>query len=240
MYDAALMTAHRILAMICGQPPEAIEVAHGDYLGWFEEAMGPRVSLTPWDVRNRVNEPTIGDFAGMVITGAPSSLTKPESWMEHAIELIRQAAETGMPVLGVCFGHQLIGCAFGAPTTPVPGEGEHGTHSISLNESGKNDPLFAGMSDSFLAHLTHYDEVDPTAVSYSNGLRVLAQSSECAVQALAAGDNIRSVQYHPEFSTTLMQRYLDEHDTGKAALECGEASLVFKNWIDHWIVNKAS
>ena len=232
------MTPHRILAMVCGQPPEDIEKAHGGYMRWFDDAMGKRVSLVPWDVRERQVEPDLGEYAGMLVTGSPASLTQPEPWMENAIELIRQAAETGLPVLGVCFGHQLVGCAFGAQTVPAPDNGEHGSHPISLNESGQNDPLFANMPEEFFAQLTHYDEVDPMAVSFSNGLRILATSPGCAVQALAAGDNIRSVQYHPEFFRELMQRYLDDRHESPAARECEVASTVFKNWIDHWIVGE--
>jgi GMP synthase (glutamine-hydrolysing) len=234
------MTPYRILAMVCGQPPEEIELAHGDYMRWFTEAMGPRVTLDAWDVRERRLEPDLREYAGMVVTGAPASLTQPEPWMENAIELIRQAAETEVPVLGVCFGHQLVGCAFGAPTVPAVGVGEHGSHPVTLTETGKSDPLFTHMPTEFLAQLTHYDQVDPLAVSFSNGLQVLATSPGCAVQALAAGENIRSVQYHPEFSTRLMQTYLDKRDDGLAAQDCGPASRVFQNWINHWIVGKAS
>tara|TARA_R110002096_G_scaffold77896_4_gene183228 strand:+ start:28344 stop:29048 length:705 start_codon:yes stop_codon:yes gene_type:complete len=234
------MTSHRILAMVCGQPPEEIEHSYGNYMRWFADAMGPEVSLEAWDVRERRNEPDIREYAGMLVTGSPASLTQPEPWMENAIELIRQAAETSVPVLGVCFGHQLVGCAFGAPTVPAEGVGEHGSHAIALTEAGKADPLFADMPPEFLAQLTHYDQVDPQAVSYSNGLQVLAGSADCAVQALAAGENIRSVQYHPEFSKPLMQSYLDKRDEGLTAQNCEPASQIFQNWINHWIVGKPS
>ena len=232
------MTPHRILTMVCGQPPVAIAATHGDYLKWFQDAMGAQVELVPWYVQERKDEPTLTDFSGMVVTGAPASLTKPEPWMENAIELIRQASETAVPVLGVCFGHQLVGCAFGAPTVPASGDGEHGSLDITLSATGKADPLFASMPERFSAQLTHYDQVDPQAVSFTNGLRVLASSDGCPVQALAAGDHIRSVQYHPEFSMDIMQTYLDERDGAPRARECGTASNVFQNWIDHWIAGE--
>lgn len=234
------MTAHRILFMVCGQPPEHVEEAFGGYLRWFSDAMGPQVSLVPWDVRHRPEDPDLREFAGMVISGGPASLTQPEPWMENAIELIRQAAETALPVLGICLGHQLIGCAFGAPTVKAADDGEHGTHQIALNELGKRDPLFANMPGEFRAQLTHYDEVDPMAVSFSNGLRVLATSAGCAVQALAAGDTIRSVQYHPEFTQPLMQRYLDERDKGPPASDCEHAVRIFQNWVHHWIARDSN
>jgi len=155
--------------------------------------------------------------------------------MENAIELVRTAAESGVPVLGVCFGHQLIGAAFGAPTVLAPGDGEHGSVPIEVTKAGQKDPLFAGIPSSFPAQLTHHDQVDPMAISFTNGLKVLASSAECPAQALAAGEHIRSVQFHPEFSTSIMQSYLNERDGAAPAIPCDAATRVFQNWIDHWI-----
>ncbi len=234
------MTLPRILVVICGQPPADIEGKHGNYMRWFTEAIGPAVELVPWDVRERVNEPDLREFDGVVVSGSPASLTHPLPWMENAVELIRQAAETAVPLLGVCFGHQLVGVAFGAPTVSAPDDGEHGTYSIALTEAASQDPLFAGTPEQFSAQLTHYDQVDPEAISFSNGLRVLASSPGCAVQALAAGPHIRSVQWHPEFSPKIMQSYLDKRDGDAQASNSDHATNIFQNWIQHWVVGNAS
>ena len=233
------MNPYPILTMVCGHPPEDIRAAHGNYVRWFEQAMGSRVSLLPWHVQERGEDPKLQEYAGLLITGSPASLTAPEPWMENAIELIRQASELGVPALGVCFGHQLVGCAFGAPTVPAPDEGEHGTKEIFLAERGQADPLFANLPAHFCAQLSHDDQVDPDAVSHSNGLQILAHSEGCRVQALAAGPHIRSVQFHPEFTAAITQSYLDKREGEPAPQVCREATAILSNWIDHWIAGRA-
>ncbi len=234
------MTSGLILAMVCGQPPTHILARHGDYLRWFQDSMDKRVTLHPWSLHEQRDEPDLREFAGLLITGSPASLTQPEPWMENAIEMIRHAAEIGTPTLGVCFGHQLIGAAFGAPTTQAPGAGEHGSHQVTLTEKGKVDPLFANMPSGFDAQLSHHDQVDPDAVAYGNGLAVLASSALCPVQALAAGDHIRGVQFHPEFSQEIMQSYLDPRAPAPASRSCEHAATIFQNWVDHWVLGPTS
>jgi GMP synthase (glutamine-hydrolysing) len=156
--------------------------------------------------------------------------------MEVVVETIRHAAESDVPLLGVCFGHQLVGCAYGAPTTRAPDDGELGTLGIDLNEAGLADPLFKGIPAHFQAQLTHHDQVDPEAIAYSNGLRVLASSPNTSVQALAGGDFIRSVQFHPEFSAPIMATYVDaEQGDNASTVDCPFASQVLHNWLDGWI-----
>ena len=209
-------------------------------MDWFQSGVGDRVELIPWDILRDQTQPSLGDFAGVLITGTPASLTQPEPWMEVAVECIRDAAETETPLLGVCFGHQLVGCAFGAPTIVSEGVGEHGSLPIELSPSGIVDPLFSGMPKTFDVHLTHFDKVDEEAVIYSNGLRVLASSSHTPIQALAGGDFIRSVQFHPEFSLEVMASYLKADGMAPdVAQDCPHAARVFENWVTHWILQES-
>jgi GMP synthase (glutamine-hydrolysing) len=225
-----------ILSVVCGQAPDPIASAHGDYMDWFEAGLGGRVNLVPWTVQEDLHQPPLEGFDGVLVTGSPASLTRPEPWMEVVVETIRQAAETDLPLLGVCFGHQLVGCAYGAPTTSAPGDGEVGTMPIDLNDAGLNDPLFKDIPPTFLAQLTHHDQVDPEAIAYSNGLRVLASSPNTSVQALAGGDFIRSVQFHPEFSAPIMASYIARDQGDNSSTEdCPLASKVLHNWLDGWI-----
>ncbi len=225
-----------ILLLHCGLPPKAISSVHNGYAAWFQRGLGSDRELVHWHVQQDLSQPVLANFSGIVVTGSPASLTEPEPWMEVVVECIREAAETAIPLLGVCFGHQLVGCAFGAATILAPDDGEHGSLAIALTAEGQSDPLFENIPPSFLAQLTHFDMVDPMAVAFSNGLRVLASSEGTPVQALAAGNSIRSVQFHPEFNQEIMRSYLTEEDRDQsAALSCPHASLVFKNWLRFWV-----
>lgn len=234
------MVPPSLLIVVCGNAPSNIAQSHGDYLTWFQRGLGDRVSLVPWNILTNDTQPALEDYEGVVITGTPASLTQPEPWMEVAVECIRNASESKIPLLGVCFGHQLVGAAFGAPTVLAAGDGEHGSLPITLSPAGREDPLFKGLPCTFEAQFSHYDKVDEQAVAFSNGLRVLASSSHTPVQALAAGEYIRSVQFHPEFSRDVMARYLAADGIDATlAHECPEAASIFQRWLDHWILGES-
>src|SRR5581483_2365591 len=88
----------------------------------------------PWAVGWR--PPALADYAGLLVSGSPESVATPAPWMEEVAELVRVAAAGGRPVLGVCFGHQLLGYAFGARVVRNPRGWELGTQEIALTEAG--------------------------------------------------------------------------------------------------------
>ncbi len=234
-----MSSSARILGAVCGEAPSSIVDSHGHYLQWFQAQLGDGIKIVPWLVQEEHRQPRLQDFDGVLITGSPASLTTPESWMEIVVETVREAAETQVPLLGVCFGHQLVGCAFGAPTTKAPNEGELGSLPIELSAAGRADPLFKDCPSSFKAQFAHHDQVAPDAIAYSNGLCVLASSDNTKVQALAGGDYVRSVQFHPEFDAEIMNSYIAEDGSATAASEdCKFASKILNNWVDGWIRRK--
>lgn len=228
----------RILTLVCGHAPGAISKEHGDYFRWFQDSLD-QVELVPWDISEATSQPALDDFQGLLLTGSPASLTAPEPWMEVAVETIRDASERQTPVLGVCFGHQLVGCAFGAPVIKAPEEGEVGAFTVELTDEGRNDRLFQGLPQSFAVAQLHTDQVDPMSVAHSNGLRVLAGSSNTAVQAMAAGPWVRTVQFHPEVSAPILSSYLQRDGLKQPApTSFPESKLLFDNWVDGWVLQR--
>ncbi len=190
-----------LLIYLAGAPPDEVARRHGDFARWFRELASSRpVAVSVVDGVSGQRPPAPRDVAGIVITGSPASLTAPEPWMEEAIALVRAGAEAGTPVLGVCFGHQVIAAAFGAEVVANPAGWEMGTGEVELTESGVADPLFRGFPPRFAVNFSHRDAADPATVSSKNGLSILARNERAEVQALAAGDAVRGVQFHPEFS----------------------------------------
>lgn len=114
--------------------------------------------------------------------------------MERAAEAMREAAERGLPVLGVCFGHQLLAHAYGARVVRNPRGRETGTVEVTLSAAGRADPLFHGLPERFAVQATHEDIVEAPP----RGSTVLAGNANTAVQALAFGPQVRGVQFHPE------------------------------------------
>jgi GMP synthase (glutamine-hydrolysing) len=144
----------------------------------------------------------------------------------------------------VCFGHQLIGAAFGGSVVKNPAGYEVSTHAVELTDAGKADPLFAGLPDAFEVNLSHSDVVDAATLSPRNGVRVLARNAVTDAQAIAAGDALRGVQFHPEFSGAIMRGYVaarvdriaDPAAAAARARDTPAALRVFANFTRHWIL----
>lgn len=131
----------------------------------------------------------------MIIEGAPFSVYEQLQWIEQLKDLILEIRKAGKPLLGSCFGHQCICASFGAKVERAP-KAEFGIYKAKLTEEGKKDPLFEGVDLVFSTIQTHGDKV--VIPPENQDIRVLASTEDCPVQAVAIGENIRAVQFHPE------------------------------------------
>jgi GMP synthase (glutamine-hydrolysing) len=182
----------RILVVRAGSPtPDAMR-RFGDFSEWFERLLAPEVVVV--DAVRGEPFPAMDRIGGVIVTGSPDSLTDPRPWMDRAGRWLLSVGRT-TPVLGVCFGHQLLAVALGGAVVRHPDGPEVGIGEIELTAAGRRDPLFAGLSSPLLVQQNHEDHV-PAAPP---GAEVLARSRHSPVQAFAHGPNIRAIQFHPEF-----------------------------------------
>ncbi|MBP9717128.1 MAG: gamma-glutamyl-gamma-aminobutyrate hydrolase family protein [Candidatus Pacebacteria bacterium] len=108
---------------------------------------------------------------------------------------------TDTPLLGICFGHQLMGAFRGASVYHDTQQSKLKTHTVTLHEEGRNHRLFANMPTTFDAQYGHKDVLAHVPI----GARLLAHGGEsCRVSALAYSDNIISTQFHPELTLSDM------------------------------------
>jgi GMP synthase (glutamine-hydrolysing) len=175
----------------------------GDYFQWFSRLVGDAVELAR-HFAFRQPRPCQMDFDALLVTGSPCSLVDPEPWMEEATSFVREVAESGRPVLGICFGHQLIGRAWGGAVRVNPNGWEAGTTEIELTDEGRADPLFDGLPAKIPVNMSHRDEVCPLGP----GVRRLAGGARCENQAIAVGDHVRGVQFHPEMNGAVIKRLI--------------------------------
>lgn len=116
------------------------------------------------------------------------------SYLNNEIDLIRNALQAHIPVLGFCLGAQLIGEALGARTERSPHK-EIGIHPISLTEEGTRDPLLEGLPNTFLVPHWHSDMPGLTKES-----KILATSSGCPRQIIRYLPHAYGFQCHPEMT----------------------------------------
>lgn len=145
--------------------------------------------------------PSFDDFDVVAIMGSVRSLTnKPEidSWVHAELELIRAAADAGQPVLGVCFGGQLIAEALGGSVELSPVT-EIGWHTIE-EAPGQTNPAGPGPWMEW-----HHDRFIPPAEA-----TVLAQT-DSAVQLFSIGKMV-GTQFHPEVDYDHVAHWLTTAD----------------------------
>ncbi|MFT4946181.1 MAG: GMP synthase (glutamine-hydrolyzing) [Natronomonas sp.] len=129
------------------------------------------------------------DFDAGIVTGSRASVYWDEPWIGDLKRWVGDAIETGMPFLGVCYGHQLLADVLGGSVADM-GEYEIGYREI---EHGGDSMLFDGIDERFTAFTTHSDHV----ADLPPGAQLLAEN-EYGVHGFRKG-SVFAVQFHPEY-----------------------------------------
>ncbi|MEH3085150.1 MAG: glutamine amidotransferase [Xylophilus ampelinus] len=124
-------------------------------------------------------------------------------------ELLRRRIEAGRPVLGICFGAQLIASALGSSVHRAA-QPEIGWYPLELTDAGRAGPLrhLAPGEASAVMHW-HQDTFDLPA-----GTERLARSALCANQAFARGRTLLALQFHPEVTPRSVEAWLVDSSFG--------------------------
>lgn len=140
---------------------------------------------------DEINGRDFQDFSGIIITGAPTNLTEID--LKKFLPLLECIKKIKIPILGICFGHQLIGVLHGAKISR--GKMINGYEHIEVL---KKDILFSGIKNHSAFKEEHTEYVDVPEDFFA-----LARSSSCKNEAMKHKDkNIYGTQFHPEISDT--------------------------------------
>lgn len=193
-----------VLIIETGQPVPSMR-RHGGFPHWIRVAAGlPRDAAVVVDVERGDALPAREGFAGAIVTGSGAMVTERADWSERTAAWLHDAAHAGLPLFGICYGHQLIAHALGGEVGWHPAGREMGTVGIERLPPAEADPLFAGLPDRFAAQATHLQSV----LRAPAGATVLARSVHDACHAYRWGESVWGVQFHPEFSATHMRGYV--------------------------------
>lgn len=233
----------RFLILQTGQPV-ASQRRHGGFAHWIRVAAGlGHGQAEVVDVEAGEALPTHRDYAGVLVSGSPAMVTERRDWSERSAEWLRDAAHAGMPILGICYGHQLLAHALGGEAGDNPRGREMGTVDVRLETAANEDPLFAGLPPTFRAQVTHRQ----SALRMPEGGVLLATSDLDACQAFRWGRATWGLQFHPEFSAARMHGYVharadtlraEGHDPDAMSRNIGAAPVarkVLRRFIQHAI-----
>jgi GMP synthase (glutamine-hydrolysing) len=149
-------------------------------------------------------EPSLEGYDGLIVLGGPMNVDEVERYpnLAYEVQMIRETVRSGMPVLGICLGSQLIAKALGSRVYKNKVK-EIGWYDLSPTEAGRRDPLISHFSGKEKIFQWHGDTFDIPA-----GAVLLASSPLCRNQAFRYGENVYGLQFHLEVDEPMVERWL--------------------------------
>ena len=185
-----------------GSALPALRERLGDYEDWIAAGLGEGgwrvVDATALEAL-----PPPAAVAGVVVTGSPAMVSDRAPWSVALASWLRRAHAAGLPLLGICYGHQLLADALGGEVGYHPAGAEVGFARVKLTAAAGADPLFCYLPASFDAAVIHWQSV----LRLPPGAVRLAGNDFEPNHAFRVGESV-GVQFHPEFSAEAIRAYL--------------------------------
>jgi GMP synthase-like glutamine amidotransferase len=182
-----------------GHAPDALRPIHGNYPDLFERLLADRgFDFRTFAVVDGEFPQGPHDAEGWLITGSRHGAYEDHPWIPPLEQLIRDIYAAGVPLVGICFGHQIIAQALGGKV-----EKFKGGWSVGRTEYDWNGEKMA-------LNAWHQDQVTEKPAE----AQVVATSPFCANAALVYGDRAFTVQAHPEFSRPFLADMIDKRGRG--------------------------
>jgi GMP synthase (glutamine-hydrolysing) len=203
--------------------PELI-AAHGDFEQWIINGLEIESnSVTVCNVANGEQFPGFHNLAGVIISGSHAMVTEHQVWSEKSAQWLVRVILRKIPLLGICYGHQLIAYALGGQVDDHPNSGEYGTVRVTLSDFGMKDPLFSRLPPDFDVHVSHSQSIH----TLPDGANILASSSTEPIAAFSYGNTTWGVQFHPEFTTDIIDEYTRRHHTSPETIRTNPERLPY-------------
>ncbi|KAK3318172.1 class I glutamine amidotransferase-like protein [Apodospora peruviana] len=183
---------------------------HGVFKSMFERALSPTpldsvLSLTQHNVLNgdTTSYPPLDSIDAILITGSRHNAFGDDDWITTLVEYTRKCLSCSPPVrvVGVCFGHQIVGRALGALVDRSDKGWEVSVTEMRTSQKGVE--IFG--KETLKLQQMHRDQV----FSLPAGAELLAETDICANQGFLIPGKVITVQGHPEFTSYIMNELLE-------------------------------
>ena len=183
-------TPIRLAILETGRPPASLAERFGDYPAMFERMLGDGFAIDRFDVAAGELPANPADYDAYLITGSPAGVYDPLPWIEPLKDFLRSAKDRKL--VGVCFGHQVMGEAFGGHVEKSDKGWGIGLQRYDID---RVEPWMDKVA-TIAVPVSHQDQV----VRQPPNTEVVASSLFTPFAALAWTDRPAiSVQFHPEF-----------------------------------------
>ena len=160
--------------------------------------------------REPEQRPVLDGYEALIVLGGPMSSDQIDSYpnLITEIDIIRDAVERDMSVLGICLGAQLIAKALGGEVSRNEVR-EIGWYDVHMTEAGLRDPVLSTFEPTQEVFQWHEDGI---SLPPDTDAEILASSPASPVQAFRHGEHVYGFQFHLEVDRPLIERWLTVPD----------------------------
>ncbi|KAE8366758.1 Aldehyde/histidinol dehydrogenase [Aspergillus caelatus] len=182
-------------------------------------ATDTEIQTTNWDVVNKSEYPKPEDFDALLLTGSKHDAHADVPWINELVKYVHDIYEQHKkPIIGICFGHQIVARALGARVARNEEGWEISAEPFPLSDSGKQ--LFS--KESLVIHQMHRDNV----FEVPQGCINLGSSPRCEVQGFYLPQRVLALQGHPEYDEFVMTELIKlRHAMGRFDAELAKDGL---------------
>ena len=194
-----------------GIVPDDLSPTHGEYPDMFQTFLsGHDFEFETYAIVNGIFPTSINDCDGWLVTGSKHGAYEDHDWIPPLEDLIREIYAANLPMVGICFGHQIMAQALGGKVIKYHGKWGMGTQEYS-HPDGTKTKLLA----------MHQDQV----VEKPPEAEIVASNDFCKMAGLAYKKKALSFQPHPEFTHEFMEGLIKSRMGVTIPVEQAEPSL---------------
>jgi GMP synthase-like glutamine amidotransferase len=171
------------------------------YLGQYLDRHGVAWELLCLDEGSSVPA-SLDGVSGLVFMGGNMSVNDPLDWITQELALIRRAQAARVPMLGICFGGQLISKALGGSVAPGPQGMEVGWHPLRRVPGSPGNVWLGDLPDPIVTFHWHGETFTPPP-----GSALLLENHCFRNQAFVLGESL-GVQFHPEMTENMVLSWI--------------------------------
>ena len=191
----------------CGSTFDSIKNDFKDFEHWIMDKFENKdKNIVIINAQENEKLPTLTKNDAVILTGSHSMVTHEELWSLEVEKWLPKLIDEEVPLLAICYGHQLLAKSLGGVSGYHENGMEIGSVDINLEENAKNDEIFSKLQNSFKAHTIH----SQTVIKLPKNATRLAFNNHDKNHAFRVGNCAWGVQFHPEFDENIMNLYIKE------------------------------
>lgn len=197
----------KILIIKCGNTYPELKNESGDFEDWIINLSNlPNRFFTVYNLNKGERLAHPSNYHAAFITGIPED-NDPLKWIDQLKGWIVAARYSNFPVLGICYGAQIIAEALGGTLSLNKAGLLFGIDQINVTTRGMIDPLFRKVGSNFDSFHFHRKQVS----KLPSGSEIIAYSKRTECEAFRIG-RMYGIQFRPEFSPEIMKTYIDHEE----------------------------